>query len=186
MTGACFFSDFFLCFLSLNSSLGKKWTPVELKKRKRVLKKRNGGLFLLRSRFLSARFCHRTPFLFRRPEGSIPGIELRERSLSVARPGCATPNETKKRRDRKKGDRELCGGMRGETGETRDARHREVWRGTFCLASPASQKLRDRDRYRVSGSLRDRKDRASLPLAGAPGGEGRPIREARVASAVRR
>ena len=41
------------------------------------------------------------------------------------------------------------------------------------LASPASQKFRDRYRYRVSGSLRDRKDRASLPLAGAPGPGGR-------------
>ena len=46
------------------------------------------------------------------------------------------------------------------------------------LASTASQKLRDRDRYRVSGSLRDRKDRASLPLAGAPPG-GRDPRSGR-------
>ena len=42
------------------------------------------------------------------------------------------------------------------------------------LASPASQKLRDRDRYRVSGSLRDRKDRASPPPRGSPRGGGTP------------
>ena len=57
----------------------------------------------------------------------------------------------------------------------------------LSTVSTGASRIRDRDRYRVSGSLRDRKDRASLPpLAGAPGGEGRPIREARVASAVRR
>ena len=41
--------------------------------------------------------------------------------------------------------------------------------------STGGSRIRDRDRYQVSGSLRDRKDRASLPLAGAPGGAGRPI-----------
>jgi hypothetical protein len=45
-----------------------------------------------------------------------------------------------------------------------------------CL--PVASRIRDRDRYRVSGPLRDRKDRASPPLAGAPGG-GRDARSGR-------
>ena len=61
----------------------------------------------------------------------------------------------------------------------REGGGREPWR-EFEMPRPGprvstgASRIRDRDRYRVSGSLRDRKDRASLPLAGAPGGGGTP------------